>query len=142
MVSKKINRNNKNHQMNIRLTEMQYKKVSDMSEKSGIRPCDIVRNLIEDGEVNVRYDAKKVIENLTKAQSSINQSVHSIMSRIALNEQKITSLERLQDLNLKQFEPPFRINLEDVACELKEIKKDMVEIKMKADKEMTDCVDF
>ena len=136
----KQEKNNKSHQVNTRLTEEEYQMLSSKSKEAGLKNSDYVRRVISDSKVEVRWDGPKVLHRMYEVQDNANKAYNMIMERIRVDEQRIDSLEELKDVKL--IEPPFRIKLEDVACDLAEIKKDTVEVKMKVDKELTDCVDF
>lgn len=133
-------KNNKVHQANARLTDAEYKKLSSMSRESGVSNSAVIRRLINDGKVEIRYDGDKVMQKVTQIQNDFNQSHHIIMQRINVNEQEISSLKSLNGLELK--DPPFRIRLEEAACALARIKEDETKLKMEVDKEMTDSVYF
>ena len=136
----KQEKNNKSHQVNTRLTEEEYQMLSSKSKEAGLKNSDYVRRAISDSKVEVRWDGPKVLNRMYEVQENVNKAHHMLMERMRVDEQRIESLENLKDVKL--VDPPFRIRLEDVACDLAEIKKDTVEVKMKADKELTDCDDF
>ena len=132
--------NNRVHQVNTRLTEEEYQKLSAMSEQSGVTNSKIMRNLLDKGRVEVRYDSQSVRKALYEVQENVNKAQHMIMQKIELLEQKQEHLESLKEL--KTVNPPFRIEVDRVGCEIKETKMNAVERKMNFDKAVTDCVDF
>ena len=133
-------RDNKTHQVNTRFTEAEYQLLLSKTEKAGVKISDFMRKAATDAKVEVRYDAPIVLKRMYEVQNNVNERHHMIMERIRVDEQRIDSLENLSGVNL--VEAPFRIKREDVACDLAEIKRDTVELKMEADRELTDCVYF
>ena len=133
-------KDNKIHQVNSRLTESEYQKLSSMSKKAKVSNSALIRRFINHKKVEIRYDGEKVIEEVCKIQSDINRCHHMILERIDKNEQEISSLKALGGMKL--VKPPFRIDIENVACDLAAIKKDTIDLKMKADKELVDHVNF
>lgn len=143
MKRKKTNdekKNNKIHQVNTRLTDAEFQKLSSMSKESGVSNSVIIRRFINDGKVEIRHDGDKVMQKVSQIQNEFNKSHHIILQRINVNEQDINSLKELNGLELK--DPPYRIRLEEAACNLARIKDDEIELKMEADKELTDNVYF
>ena len=138
--SNKKKKDNKVYQVNTRLTEFEFQKLSALSKQAGVNNSTFVRRLISDGKVEIRLDGDKVIQKVSEIQNDFNKCHHMILERISQDEQEINSLKALKGLKLQ--DPPFRIRVENVACDLLNIKKDEIGLKMKTDEELSDCVNF
>ena len=120
-------KDNKSHQVNTRLTEEEYQMLSRKSKEAGLKNSEYVRRVINESKVEVRFDSKKVIHEMHRVQNNINKAHHMIMERLKVDEQKIKSLENIQKVN--RITPPFRIKVEDIACDLADIKKILLKLK-------------
>lgn len=75
-------------QVNITLNEIEQLKLEHWGRETGLSKNTIIRRLIDDGNVNVRYDAKKIMQNIIKIHDDFNQYNHNM-------ENEIVSLQKI-----------------------------------------------
>ena len=132
-------KNNRTHQVNVRLNDAEYERFTSMCQQSQLKSSDLLRKIIETGQVTVRYDGKNVIKEMYRVQDNMNQYAHSVINRIDVLAQKVDSLGKICETD-----PfiPFRFNVEKIKCEMEEIRSDFLEKKSQHDKELTNHVYF
>ena len=141
--SKNTSKNSKTHLVSARLNDEQYAEFMDRLHRYKINQSTYIRELIEHGEVNIRYDGQRVVQTMYEIQDNMNNYSHAVMDRLELMEHKVELLETQANAIPQGLVPaPFRIDLERLGVDVSTIRLDYQQQKENYDKELTEIVYF
>lgn len=85
--------NNIDYQLNFRLDSIGMEKLNSMCQQSGLNRSQLLRNLIEGGNVNVQYDRKNILREVANVHNDFNQCSLHVMDSIQQLRNEIDDLK-------------------------------------------------
>lgn len=129
----------KARQVNFRLDEETFAKLEDMKAKSGVDGSKIIRTLIWEGEVNVHYGQREIIQRL----SSIHDSFNRDMLEIRRDGQKLQkSIDELLIAAKSNNDERIHRAAAKAECVSEYLAEKSLDKQRDAEKELKECVDF
>lgn len=132
---------NRYHHVGTRLNDIEYRQFKDIQERSGLKGSEVIRNLISNGKVDVRYDGHIVERKMCQIQDRMNQMAHAVREDIRflntridclVGDYKVGSMTKKDlPLNLGQL----KYDAQDISAQFRRSKEEL-------DKELIECVNF
>ena len=132
---------NRYHHVGTRLNDIEYRRFKDIQERSGLKGSEVIRNLISNGKVDVRYDGHIVERKMCQIQDRMNQMAHAVREDIRFLNTRIDCLVgdyKVGGMTKKDLS----LNLRQLKCDAQDISVQFRRSKEELDRELIECVNF
>ena len=127
---------------NVKLSEIEYRRLEDKAAKAGVSKSELVRRFINtDGNVEIRYDAAEVIREMPRIQESVNVKCHFVLDEIDAVKSDIEAL-KIGIKNNAPMDKPIPVKLAEMEAQIEGKRLVVTRVEEKAAKEMDEIVDF
>ena len=127
---------------NVKLSETEYRRLEDKAAKAGVSKSELMRRLINaDGNVEIRYDAAEVIQQLPRIQESVNKKCQFVLDEIDAVKSDIEALKSGIQYNAP-MDKPIPVKLAEMEAQIEGKRLVVTSVEEKAAKEMDEIVDF
>lgn len=127
---------------NVKLSETEYRRLEDKAAKAGVSKSELMRRLINaDGNVEIRYDAAEVIQQLPRIQESVNKKCQFVLDEIDAVKSNIEALKSGIQYNAP-MDKPIPVKLAEMEAQIEGKRLVVTRVEEKAAKEMDEIVDF
>ena len=127
---------------NVKLSETEYRRLEDKAAKAGVSKSELMRRLINaDGNVEIRYDAAEVIQQLPRIQESVNKKCQFVLDEIDAVKSDIEALKSGIQYNAP-MDKPIPVKLAEMEAQIEGKRLVVTRVEEKAAKEMDEIVDF
>ena len=103
---------------NVKLSEIEYRRLEDKAAKAGVSKSELVRRFINtDGNVEIRYDAAEVIREMPRIQESVNVKCHFVLDEIDAVKSDIEAL-KIGIKNNAHMDKPIPVKLAEMEAQI------------------------
>lgn len=125
--------------ISVKLTEENAKKLEEAASVTGLTKSAVVRQFIDDGQVQVFYGTKTILQKMAHIENNMNQYCHHVLQELDSLRENIYYISNMISTQVFSHTPPFRIVL-DAEKKLNDLKKDLRTHHENYSKELNDCV--